>query len=167
MPSIFILEDWTFIRREWLDIYPLHLGKSPSLKNGYASIFCALRHLTPESLAGLRILANLISIPRRIRTPEHIVEVTEEVVQHIAELAQLKVAASDLESLSAGMRNILELAGQMQSVNTEGVVPVSNPLDATQRLRTDEVTETDQHQLYQSMAPETEAGLYLVPRVVE
>ncbi len=94
-------------------------------------------------------------------------EVTEEVVQHIAELAQLKVAASDLESLSAGMRNILELAGQMQSVNTEGVVPVSNPLDATQRLRTDEVTETDQHQLYQSMAPETEAGLYLVPRVVE
>ena len=94
-------------------------------------------------------------------------KVTEEVVQHIAELAQLKVAASDLESLSAGMRNILELAGQMQSVNTEGVVPVSNPLDATQRLRTDEVTETDQHQLYQSMAPETEAGLYLVPRVVE
>ena len=94
-------------------------------------------------------------------------EVTEEVVQHIAELAQLKVAASDLESLSAGMRNILELAGQMQSVNTEGVVPVSNPLDATQRLRTDEVTETDQHQLYQSVAPETEAGLYLVPRVVE
>ena len=94
-------------------------------------------------------------------------EVTEEVVQHIAELAQLKVAASDLESLSAGMRNILELAGQMQSVNTEGVVPVSNPLDATQRLRTDEVTETDQHQLYQSTAPETEAGLYLVPRVVE
>ena len=94
-------------------------------------------------------------------------KVTEEVVQHIAELAQLKVAESDLESLSAGMRNILELAGQMQSVNTEGVVPVSNPLDATQRLRTDEVTETDQHQLYQSMAPETEAGLYLVPRVVE
>ena len=56
---------------------------------------------------------------------------------------------------------------QMQSVDTTGVVPVSNPLDANQRLRADEVTEPDQHELYQSIAPETEDGLYLVPRVVE
>lgn len=95
------------------------------------------------------------------------VTVTEEVVRNVAELAQLKVAAEDLETLSAGMKNILELASQMQTIDTSGVTPVSNPLDATQRLRVDEVTETDQHELYQSIAPETEDGLYLVPRVVE
>lgn len=95
------------------------------------------------------------------------VTVTEEVVRNVAELAQLKVAAEDQETLSAGMKNILELASQMQTIDTSGVTPVSNPLDATQRLRVDEVTETDQHELYQSIAPETEDGLYLVPRVVE
>lgn len=95
------------------------------------------------------------------------IAVTEEVVRNVAELAQLKVAEEDLEILTAGMNNILELANQMQSIDTSGVTPVSNPLDATQRLRTDEVTETDQHELYQSIAPETEGGLYLVPRVVE
>ncbi|MBO6656323.1 MAG: Asp-tRNA(Asn)/Glu-tRNA(Gln) amidotransferase subunit GatC [Pseudomonadales bacterium] len=95
------------------------------------------------------------------------VTVTEEVVKDVAELAQLKVAEGDLEVLTAGMKTILELAEQMQSVDTTGVIPVSNPLDATQRLRADEVTESDQHELYQSVAPETEDGLYLVPRVVE
>ncbi len=93
--------------------------------------------------------------------------VTEEVVREVAELAQLKVPDEDLAALSAGMRNILDLAAQMQSVDTSGVNPVSNPLDATQRLRNDEVTETDQRSLYQSIAPDTEGGLYLVPRVVE
>lgn len=94
-------------------------------------------------------------------------KVTEEVVRNVAELAQLKVRSEDIETLAAGMRNILDLADQMQSVDTSGVEPVSNPLDAVQALRKDEVTETDQHELYQSIAPETEQGLYLVPRVVE
>ncbi len=94
-------------------------------------------------------------------------KVTEEVVKNIAELAQLKVAAEDLEQLSAGMKNILDLADQMQAIATENVMPVSNPLDAEQRLRKDEITEVDQHQLFQSIAPETEDGLYLVPRVVD
>lgn len=104
-------------------------------------------------------------------------EVTGEIVREVAELAQLEVKAADIESLAAGMRTILALAGQMQSVNTEGVPPVSNPLDAALRpgideakadgAETDQITETDQRELYQSIAPETEAGFYLVPRVVE
>jgi aspartyl-tRNA(Asn)/glutamyl-tRNA(Gln) amidotransferase subunit C len=55
----------------------------------------------------------------------------------------------------------------MQAINTEGVEPVSNPLDASQKLRPDAVTEENQRELFQSIAPATESGLYLVPRVVE
>ena len=94
-------------------------------------------------------------------------EVTEEVVRNIAELVQLRLDDADLEQLAEGMRNILALADQMQAINTEGVEPVSNPLDASQRLRPDAVTEENQRELFQSLAPATEAGLYLVPRVVD
>jgi len=95
------------------------------------------------------------------------VDVTDEVVRNIAELTQLKVNDDDIQKLSEGMQNILILADQMQAINTEGVEPVSNPLDASQRLRTDAVTEKNQRELFQSLAPATESGLYLVPRVVE
>lgn len=94
-------------------------------------------------------------------------EVTDEVVRNIAELAQLKVDDTELVELAAGMTNILELAEQMQAIDTSSVVPVSNPLDAVQRLRPDVVTEENQREHFQAIAPETEDGLYLVPRVVE
>lgn len=94
-------------------------------------------------------------------------DVTEEVVRNIAELVQLKVGDADLKQLTKGMQNILALADQMQTINTEGVAPVSNPLDASQKLRPDMVTEENQRELFQSLAPAAEAGLYLVPRVVD
>ncbi|MEE3214369.1 MAG: Asp-tRNA(Asn)/Glu-tRNA(Gln) amidotransferase subunit GatC, partial [Pseudomonadota bacterium] len=62
---------------------------------------------------------------------------------------------------------ILEMVDQLQAVDTEGVAPLAHPLDATQRLRADEVTETDQRDDFQRCAPQVENGLYLVPRVVE
>jgi aspartyl-tRNA(Asn)/glutamyl-tRNA(Gln) amidotransferase subunit C len=95
------------------------------------------------------------------------VDVTEEVVRNIAELVQLKVDDADLKQLAEGMKSILALADQMQAINTEGVEPVSNPLDASQKLRPDAVTEDNQRELFQSLAPSTEDGLYLVPRVVD
>ena len=94
-------------------------------------------------------------------------EVTEKVVRDVAALAQLRVKAGETAGLAAGMKNILDLAEQMQSVETDGVEPVSNPLDATQVMRADEVTESDQHERFQAIAPETEGAHYLVPRVIE
>ena len=94
-------------------------------------------------------------------------EVTEAVVKNVAVLAQLELDPQEMNHLMAGMQRILDLAEQMQSIDTKGVEPVSNPLDATQQLRRDEVTEKNQRELYQSIAPATEDGLYLVPKVVE
>jgi aspartyl-tRNA(Asn)/glutamyl-tRNA(Gln) amidotransferase subunit C len=56
---------------------------------------------------------------------------------------------------------------QMQAVDTTGVVPMSHPLDAVQRLRPDVVCESDQREVFQRIAPDTQNGLYLVPRVIE
>ena len=94
-------------------------------------------------------------------------QVTDDMVKSIAELAQLKVSDAELPALAAAMQNILDLAEQMQAVETDGIEPVSNPLDAVQQFREDRVSETDNRELYQSLAPDTENGLYLVPRVVE
>jgi aspartyl-tRNA(Asn)/glutamyl-tRNA(Gln) amidotransferase subunit C len=56
---------------------------------------------------------------------------------------------------------------QLETVDTTSVVPLAHPLDALQRLRADEVTESDQREAFQAVAPQTEAGLYLVPKVIE
>ena len=61
----------------------------------------------------------------------------------------------------------MALIEEMQAVNTEGIAPMSHSQDVTQRLREDQVTETNQRELYQSIAPSVEDGLYLVPKVIE
>ena len=94
-------------------------------------------------------------------------KVDENVVAIIAELAQLEIPAEHMQEYVDSLCNVLNLVDEMQSVNTEGVEPMSNPLDGVQTLRPDLVTESDQRDYYQKNAPDIEDGLYLVPRVVE
>jgi len=88
-------------------------------------------------------------------------------VAKIAHLAQLQVADADLDAYAADLSNILHLVEQMNAVDTAGVEPMAHPLHMAQRLRADAVTETDQREAFQSVAPATEDGLYLVPKVIE
>jgi aspartyl-tRNA(Asn)/glutamyl-tRNA(Gln) amidotransferase subunit C len=88
-------------------------------------------------------------------------------VKKIAYLARLKIDEADVPGYVANLSNIINLVEQMSSVNTDGVLPMSHPLDAVQRLREDVVTETNQRELFQAIAPLTEDGLYLVPQVIE
>jgi len=94
-------------------------------------------------------------------------EVDPSVVASIAELAQLKTTAEDLQENIDSMSNILSLVDQMQSVDTSDIEPMANPLDGVQRLRQDEITESNQREEFQAIAPATEAGFYLVPKVIE
>ena len=88
-------------------------------------------------------------------------------VINIAQLARLKIEDQDIDGYTKTLSNILELVDQMQAVDTSNVEPLANPLDATQRLRADEITEANHRDDYQKIAPLTEAGLYLVPKVIE
>ena len=94
-------------------------------------------------------------------------KIDKKVILDIAELAQLEVREESIAEYAEKMTAMLDLVEEMQSVSTEGVTPVSNPLDAVQRLREDKVTESNLREAYQAIAPEVEQGLYLVPRVVE
>ena len=88
-------------------------------------------------------------------------------VRDIAHLARLHIDEDALEQYVADLSSILDLVEQMNQVDSSGVEPLANPLDATQRLRDDEVTETDQREHFQQVAPDVEQGFYRVPRVVE
>jgi aspartyl-tRNA(Asn)/glutamyl-tRNA(Gln) amidotransferase subunit C len=88
-------------------------------------------------------------------------------IKAIAKLARLKIDEADVPSYATNLSNILDLVEQMNSVDTDGVVPMSHPLDVVQRLREDVVTETNQREEFQMVAPATQDGLYLVPKVIE
>jgi aspartyl-tRNA(Asn)/glutamyl-tRNA(Gln) amidotransferase subunit C len=88
-------------------------------------------------------------------------------VRKIAHLARLAVDEADIPEYARNLSRILELVEQMNAVDTSAVAPLSHSLDAGQRLREDVVTESNQRELFQSIAPQVDAGLYLVPKVIE
>lgn len=88
-------------------------------------------------------------------------------VKKIAHLARLAIDEADIPGYATNLSNILNLVEQMSAVNTDQVTPMAHPLDAVQRLRNDEVTESNQREHFQEHAPNVEDGLYLVPKVLE
>jgi len=88
-------------------------------------------------------------------------------VHRIAHLARIEITDAQAQETADQLNDILAMIERISRVDTAGVAPMSHPLDGVQRLRPDAVTETDQHRLYQRNAPQVQAGLYLVPKVVE
>ena len=88
-------------------------------------------------------------------------------VEKIAHLARLALTESEIPQTTATLNNILGLIDAMQAVDTTGIEPLAHPLEATQRLRADTVTEQNQRDAYQAVAPAVENGLFLVPKVIE
>ena len=88
-------------------------------------------------------------------------------VEKIAHLARLQVGEDQLAALAAQLSNILAFVEQMSNTDTANVEPMAHPFDAATRLREDIVTEVNERELMQSIAPAVEAGLYLVPKVIE
>ena len=88
-------------------------------------------------------------------------------VRSIAHLARLHIDDDSVDRYVDDLSSILTLVDQMNQVDSSGVKPLANPLDATQRLRADEVTEDNQRDKFQGIAPDVADGLYRVPRVIE
>lgn len=93
--------------------------------------------------------------------------ITNEEVKKVAHLARLALSDDESHAFASQLDNIFKLVTVIQNADTEGVLPMSHPFDATQRLRPDIVTEGDERELMQKIAPATELGLYLVPQVIE
>ena len=90
-----------------------------------------------------------------------------EEVEKISILASIEISDEEKAAYAAQLSKVLDLFAQMETVDTTDVEPLAHPLEMTQRLRPDEVTEHDQHEKFQKLAPKVEAGLYLVPQVIE
>ncbi|MBS1199587.1 MAG: aspartyl-tRNA(Asn)/glutamyl-tRNA(Gln) amidotransferase subunit [Proteobacteria bacterium] len=89
-------------------------------------------------------------------------------VENIAHLARLGIEEQELPVYAGSLSRIIEFVEQLASASTDDVEPMAHPLeDQVQRLRVDEPTETDHRERYQQNAPQVEAGLYIVPKVIE
>jgi aspartyl-tRNA(Asn)/glutamyl-tRNA(Gln) amidotransferase subunit C len=88
-------------------------------------------------------------------------------IEQVARLSRIKLDAEMASDVTKKVGDILQMIDKMQSVDTTDVEPMANPLDAHQRLRADDITEVNQRDKFQSVAPNVEAGLYLVPKVIE
>ncbi len=92
---------------------------------------------------------------------------TDEEVEAIAHLARLELSPEEIAHYRGDLERILALVQQFAEVETDEIEPMAHPLDLEQRLRVDAVTESDQHELFQSIAPNVSDDLYVVPRVIE
>lgn len=88
-------------------------------------------------------------------------------VSRIARLARIEISPAETAQTRDQLNHILAFVEQLQAVDTAGIEPMAHAVDVVQRLRPDAVTESDRRDAFQAIAPEAEAGLYLVPRVVE
>ncbi len=88
-------------------------------------------------------------------------------VKLVANLARIKISDEEARTTLDQLTGIFYLIEQMQEVDTSTIIPMSHAQDVVQRLRMDVVTEADQHELFQFLAPQVKGGFYLVPKVIE
>jgi len=88
-------------------------------------------------------------------------------IEKLANLAKLKINEETIEQTANSITEVLALVDQLKAADTGDATPMAHPLDALQRLRADEVSETNQREAFQAIAPATENGLYLVPKVID
>ncbi len=93
--------------------------------------------------------------------------ISEQDLARVAELARIRLDPATVTEVTSRIGNILDMIDRMQAVDTRAVSPMAHPLDTVQRLRPDEVTEPDRRADFMAIAPVSEEGLYLVPRVIE
>ena len=93
--------------------------------------------------------------------------IEQDEIEKLAELARIRIKDDQIGEVTQRITAILAMVDQLQAVDTSAVEPMANPLDASQRLRADEVTEMNRREAFQAIAPVVEDGLYLVPKVIE
>lgn len=111
----------------------------------------------PANIVHLHILADFA--PYMSLTPEQ--------VRQVAHLARLELNPEKTDAYAQQLSNILAMVDQLSAARTEGVMPMAHPLNLTQRLRPDVVTEPNRREIYQAHSPAVEGGLFLVPKVIE
>jgi aspartyl-tRNA(Asn)/glutamyl-tRNA(Gln) amidotransferase subunit C len=103
----------------------------------------------------------------KIGKKESLMSIEKQTIENLATLARLEIDDQRVEEISQRLGSVLELVDQLQAADTNNLMDNSQAPEATQRLREDKVTESDQRDAFQAIAPDTEDGLYLVPKVID
>jgi aspartyl-tRNA(Asn)/glutamyl-tRNA(Gln) amidotransferase subunit C len=103
----------------------------------------------------------------KIDKKESFMSIEKQTIENLATLARLEIDDQRVEEISQRLGSVLELVDQLQAADTKNLMDNSHTPEATQRLREDKVTESDQRDAFQAIAPDTEDGLYLVPKVID
>ena len=106
-------------------------------------------------------------LPRAAPNGPRKMSIEQNEIEKIAELARIHISGEQLGQVTERITEILAMVDQLQAADTSNVEPMANPLDATQCLRPDEVTESNRREAFQAIAPAVEDGLYLVPKVID
>jgi len=93
--------------------------------------------------------------------------IEQDEIEKIAQLARIRIGDDQIGELTQRITEILGMVDQLQGADTQNVIPMANPLDDIQRLRADKITESNQRDAFQAIAPAVEDGLYLVPKVID
>ncbi|MAZ39760.1 MAG: Asp-tRNA(Asn)/Glu-tRNA(Gln) amidotransferase GatCAB subunit C [Legionellales bacterium] len=93
--------------------------------------------------------------------------VNQETIKKVAHLARLKINDEESKTTAAAITEVLNLVEKINTANVEDVHPLANPLDNNLTPRADAVSESNQREALLLLAPSSEAGLYLVPQVIE
>ncbi len=88
-------------------------------------------------------------------------------IEKLAVLARIEMTDEAADKVASSISDVLTLVDQLQAADTDGIAPMAHPMDAVQRLRADVVSESNQRDKFQAIAPATEGGLYLVPKVID
>jgi aspartyl-tRNA(Asn)/glutamyl-tRNA(Gln) amidotransferase subunit C len=103
----------------------------------------------------------------KIDKKESLMSIEKQTIENLATLARLEINDQRVEEISQRLGSVLDLVDQLQAADTNNLMDNSHAPQATQRLREDKVTESDQRDAFQAIAPDTEDGLYLVPKVID
>jgi len=92
--------------------------------------------------------------------------ITSTQILQIANLAKLSLTSEELPAVTERLNHIFILLDNLKQIDTENIQPLTNPLEATQRLRNDTAQTNNLRDYYQSLTPHIDEGLYLVPQVI-
>jgi aspartyl-tRNA(Asn)/glutamyl-tRNA(Gln) amidotransferase subunit C len=106
-------------------------------------------------------------LPNTLPTQENGMALTRSQVENIASLARLEITEDEIPAYVGNLSRIIDFVDQLENASTDHVEPMAHPLNMSQPLRADEVTEKDHRDRFQENASRVEAGLYLVPKVIE
>jgi len=93
--------------------------------------------------------------------------INKDEIKYLSLLSRMDIDKNEIKDIEEKLTKIIDFVDQLQTISTDDIEPMAHPLNQSQRLRIDEVTETNDRENIQKNAQQIEKGMYLVPKVID